>query len=483
MIEINQKQQTLKGPVKISGVGLHTGTNVNMVFLPATEGHGYKFQRVDLPGQPIIEADCDLVTDTSRGTTLEKHGAKVSTVEHTLAAMVGLQIDNVLIQMDGPECAIMDGSSMPFVEAILKVGIEEQEAEREYFEIPQNIHYTDDENKVEMVAMPLNDYRLTVMVDYNSPVLGSQHASVTHISEFKDQIASCRTFCFLHELETLVQNNLIKGGDLNNAIVIVDRIVKDEELDHLATLFNKPKVEVRKEGILNNVELRFQNEPARHKLLDLIGDLALAGVHIKAQVMAARPGHAANVAFAKKIKALYKKTKKRQMAGIPHYDPNKPPLYNIHQIMNFLPHKWPFLLVDKVIEKSEKHIVAIKNVTYDQYYFPGHFPKEPLFPGVLQIESMAQAGGVLILSELPNPELYSTYFVKIESAKFKGKVVPGDTLVIKMELLEPIRRNLCIMRGKAWVGDTLVCEADMTAQMVRNEQPETSVSPEKIADN
>ncbi|MES2619135.1 MAG: bifunctional UDP-3-O-[3-hydroxymyristoyl] N-acetylglucosamine deacetylase/3-hydroxyacyl-ACP dehydratase [Bacteroidota bacterium] len=461
------KQTTLKQAVTIAGVGLHTGANVNLTFQPAPENHGYKFQRMDLDKQPIIEADCDLVVDTSRGTTLEKNGARISTVEHALAALVGLEIDNVLLQIDGPEMPIMDGSSKPFVDKLLAVGIIEQEAEREYFIVPTNVHYNDPEHQVEMVAMPLDDYRATVMVDYNSPVLGSQHAMITNLSEFKTQIASCRTFCFLHELEIMLNNNLIKGGDLNNAIVIVDRVVEDHEMERLAKIFNKPKVEVRKEGILNNVELRFQNEPARHKLLDLLGDLALIGMPIKAQIMAARPGHASNVAFAKKIKALIKKTKKKAVNEAPVYNPNVKPLYEHKDISRFLPHKHPFLLVDKIIEKSATHVVAIKNITADQYFFQGHFPGDPIFPGVLQLEAMAQAGGVLVLSEVPDPENYATYFLKIDNAKFKDKVVPGDTLILKLELLEPIRRGICLMRGRAYVGDKLVSEAEMMAQIAK----------------
>ena len=462
MSQINPKQTTLKAPVTLQGVGLHSGAEVSLTFQPAEAHHGYKFRRVDLPGQPIIEADCDLVTDTSRGTTLEKNGASISTVEHVLAALVGLEIDNVLMDVSGPEMPIMDGSSIPFVEALSACGTIELEAEREYFEIPYNIHYTDPENQVEIIAMPVNEYRLTVMVDYNSPVLGSQHAALTHISEFKHQIAPCRTFCFLHELEMLLANNLIKGGDLNNAIVVVDRAVSQDELDRLAKVFKKPSVEVRKEGILNNLELRFQNEPARHKLLDMVGDLALAGMPIKGQIMAARPGHASNVAFAKKIKQVIKKELRRKQEGPPQYDVNAKPLYNTTDIIKMLPHKHPFLLVDKIVSKDERTIVAVKNITYDQPFFAGHFPGDPIMPGVLQLEAMAQAGGVLILSTVPDPENYSTYFLKIDNAKFKDKVVPGDTLVMKMELLD-IRRGICTMTGKAFVGDKLVSEAEMTA--------------------
>jgi len=461
------KQTTIKNSITVSGVGLHTGAVVNLTFSPAPVNHWYKFQRTDLEGQPIIEADCELVVDTSRGTTLEKNGARVNTVEHALAALVGLELDNVLLEIDGPEMPIMDGSSKPFVDALLSVGIVEQDAEREYFHIPVNVHYNDNQNHIEMVAMPLDDYRATVMVDYNSPVLGSQHATITNLNEFEKEIASCRTFCFLHELEMMLNNNLIKGGDLNNAIVIVDRVVEDEEMERLAKVFNKPKVEVRKEGILNNLELRFQNEPARHKLLDLLGDLALIGMPIKAQIMAARPGHASNVAFARKIKALIKKTKKKNNSDAPVYNPNVKALYEFKEISKFLPHKHPFLLVDKILEKTPTYVIAIKNITGDQYFFDGHFPGDPIFPGVLQLEAMAQAGGVLILSEVEDPENYTTLFLKIDKARFKDKVVPGDTLVMKLEMLEPVRRGICLMRGRCFVGEKLVSEAEMMAQIVK----------------
>lgn len=470
------KQTTLKGPVTLSGVGLHTGAVVNMTLQPAAENHGYKFKRLDIEGQPIVDADVDNVVDTSRGTTIEQNGARVYTVEHILAALAGLEIDNVLIELDGPEIPIMDGSAEIFVDEITKTGFIEQDVEREYFVVPSNIHYVEEEKGLEMIAMPLDDYRLTVMVDYNSPILGSQHASITNLKEFRKEIAASRTFCFLHELEMLLSQNLIKGGDLSNAIVIVDRHVDSSELEHLAQLFNKPKVEVRKEGILNNVDLRYQNEPARHKLLDLIGDLALIGMPIKAQIMAARPGHAANVAFAKKIKALIKK--KKNKADVPQYDPNKKPVYEHAEISKILPHKFPFLLVDKVIELTANHVVAVKNITGDQYFFQGHFPENPIMPGVLQIEALAQAGGVLVLSKVPDPENYSTYFMKIDNAKFKEKVIPGDTLVLRMELIAPIRRGVCIMKGSAYVGDKLVTEAEMVAQVIRDKAPyeETEVA-------
>jgi UDP-3-O-[3-hydroxymyristoyl] N-acetylglucosamine deacetylase/3-hydroxyacyl-[acyl-carrier-protein] dehydratase len=469
-VEMEHLQTTIKDSITLSGVGLHTGNLVNLTFVPAAEDHGYKFQRVDMEGQPTINADVDYVTDVSRGTTLEHEGVKVSTVEHVLAALAGLQIDNVLIQMDAAETPIMDGSSKPFVDKLLEVGIVEQKKARIYFEIPYNISYEEQDRGVEMVAMPLNDYRLTVMIDYNSPVLGSQHASISELKEFATEISSCRTFCFLHELEMLVEHDLIKGGDLNNAIVIVDRVVEDHELESLAKLFNKPKVEVKKEGILNNVDLRFQNEPARHKLLDMIGDLALIGMPIKAQIMAARPGHAANVAFAKKIKRIIEQEKKeaKRLENVPEYDPNVPPVFNYQEIEKILPHTFPFLLVDKVLRLDEREIIAVKNITGDQYFFQGHFPGEPLMPGVLQLEAMAQVGGVLVLHDKEDPGKWSTYFVKIESAKFKGKVVPGDSLLIRMELRAPIRRGLCLMHGEGYVGDRMVCEADMMAQIVEN---------------
>lgn len=462
---MNVKQRTIKSPVSVSGTGLHTGASATMTFSPAPENHGYKFRRVDIEGSPVIDADCDNVTDTSRGTTITQNGASVSTVEHVLAALVGLEIDNVLIDIDGPETPIMDGSSIFFVDALTEVGTVEQDADREYYHIPYNIHYSEGDRKVEMVAMPLDDYRFTCMVDYNSPVLGSQHASISSISEFKKEIASCRTFCFLHELEMLLKHDLIKGGDLNNAIVVVDKDVNNEELQHLAKLFNREEIKVAPQGILNNIELRHQNEPARHKLLDMIGDLALVGVPLKGHIMAARPGHAANVAFAKKIKALIKKERSRKHVKV--YDPNMKPVYDTVQIMNILPHRPPMLLVDKILELTKTHVVGLKSVTMNEPFFAGHFPGAPVMPGVLQIEAMAQTGGILVLNTVPDPENYLTLFLKIENARFKDKVLPGDTLIFRCDLIGPIRRGIAQMKGIGMVGERVVVEAELMAQIVR----------------
>jgi UDP-3-O-[3-hydroxymyristoyl] N-acetylglucosamine deacetylase/3-hydroxyacyl-[acyl-carrier-protein] dehydratase len=462
-------QHTLQSEITISGVGLHTGLQVDMSLKPATPGFGIKFQRSDLPNKPIVKADVDFVSDTSRGTTLEHNGARISTVEHLLAALVGMGIDNILIDLNGPEVPIMDGSSQPFIEAIEQAGIQQQDAKKVYYSIDSNIYFYDEAKRVEMVALPSIDYKITTLIDFNSPVLGTQHAALKHIRDFKKDIGPCRTFCFLHELEYRLDNNLIKGGDLNNAIVVVDKAVKDEQLEHLAKAFKRKKISVKTEGIgiLNNIQLRFPNEPARHKLLDVVGDLALIGYPIKAHIIANRPGHSSNVAFAKKIKQYIKKN--RHSRDIPVYDPNQPPVFDIRRIEKSLPHRFPFLLVDKIIELSDTHVVGIKNVTFNEYFFQGHFPGNPIMPGVLQIEALAQAGGILALNTYQDPENYDTYFLKIDNCKFKQKVLPGDTMILKLELLSPIRRGICEMRGTVFVGNKVCTEADLVAQIVKKD--------------
>lgn len=461
------RQTTIRQSVSISGVGLHTGASVTLTFHPAPENHGYKFRRIDMPGQPVVEADVDHVSDTERGTTLNKNGARVSTIEHVLAALVGLEIDNVLMDIDGPEMPIMDGSSRPFIDLLDKAGVEEQKEERRYIVLTENLTYEDPVRKSEMLAVPSDEYRLTVMVDYNSDLLGTQHASIYNVREFRHEIADSRTFVFLHELEMLLQHNLIKGGDINNAIVVVDKPIPQEKLDHLAKVFKKENVKAER-GFLNHVKLRYINEPARHKLLDIVGDLALVGAPIKGHILAARPGHVANVAFARKIREMIKKEKLK--VKVPVYDPSAKPLYDINGIMKILPHRPPFLFIDKIIELTDRHVVGVKSVTMNEWFFPGHFPGAPVMPGVIQVEAMAQVGGILVLNTVPDPENYLTYFLKIDNTKFRDMVMPGDTIIFHLELIAPIRRGICHMLGKAYVGGRIVMESEMMAQISRREK-------------
>ncbi|MEO8415396.1 MAG: bifunctional UDP-3-O-[3-hydroxymyristoyl] N-acetylglucosamine deacetylase/3-hydroxyacyl-ACP dehydratase [Ginsengibacter sp.] len=460
----NSFQHTIKEEVVISGAGIHTGQSVTMRIKPAEPNTGINFQRTDLNGSPIVKADVDNVIETNRSTTIEANGARVGTIEHLMAALTGMLIDNVLIEIDGEEVPILDGSSQLFIEHLSKAGIQKQHAAKIYYTIQHNITFVDEVKKVEMVALPYDGYRINTLIDFNSTVLGTQHADLKNISDFKKEIAPSRTFCFFHELELLIANDLIKGGDINNAIVVVDKPVTAEQVDRISKIFHKEDVKVSEAGILNNLTLRFPNEPARHKLLDVVGDLALVGFPFKAHIIANRPGHSSNIKFAKKIKEHIKKYKHRQ--DIPKYDPNIPPLLDIHDIERTLPHRYPFLMVDKIIELSDTHVVAIKNVTYNEPFFQGHFPGNSVMPGVLLAEALAQAGGFIAIPR-NTEDKYDTYFLKIDNCKFKQKVVPGDTLILKMELLHPIRRGICEMRGTVYVGDKVVTEAILIAQIVK----------------
>lgn len=462
---MSDKQKTIQEEIHLSGIGLHTGKEVNLTMKPAKENTGFVFVRTDLEGRPQVEADVNYVTTTERGTTLEKLGVKIHTCEHLLAALVGMDLDNVIMEMDSSEPPILDGSSKYFVEAIEKVGVEEQSAIREYLVIKEVLSYVDTNTGSEITIIPSENYEVTTMVDFGTKVLGTQNASLKNLSDFKEEIASARTFSFLHELEQLLDHNLIKGGDISNAIVYVDKELTPETTEKLKVAFGKEDVSIRPNGILDNLTLNYPNEAARHKLLDVIGDLALVGVKIKGRVIANKPGHFVNTQFAKKLNRQWKLQKKK---NVPDFDLTKEPVFDINGIMKLMPHRPPFLLLDKVLELSDSHVVGLKNVTMNEPFFVGHFPKEPVMPGVLQVEALAQAGGILVLASVPDPENYSTYFIKIDKVKFKRKVVPGDTLIFKIELIEPIRRGIVHMQGYGYVGDAVALEAELMAQVARN---------------
>ncbi|MGO4773802.1 bifunctional UDP-3-O-[3-hydroxymyristoyl] N-acetylglucosamine deacetylase/3-hydroxyacyl-ACP dehydratase [Flavobacterium sp. W22_SRS_FK3] len=460
------KQKTIKNEISLTGVGLHTGKEVTMTFKPAPINNGFTFVRIDLQGQPVIEADANYVVNTQRGTNLEKLGVKIQTPEHVLAALVGCDLDNVIIELNASELPIMDGSSKYFVEAIENAGTEEQDAKRNVYVVKEVISFTDETTGSEILVMPSDDYQVTTMVDFGTKVLGTQNATLKSIADFKDEISNSRTFSFLHELESLLENGLIKGGDLNNAIVYVDKEISDATMENLKRAFGKDEISVKPNGVLDNLTLHYPNEAARHKLLDVIGDLSLIGVRIQGKIIANKPGHYVNTQFAKKLAKIIKI---EQRNHIPVYDLNQEPLMDIHKIMAVLPHRPPFLLIDRIIEMSSTHVVGLKNVTMNENFFVGHFPDAPVMPGVLIVEAMAQTGGILVLSTVPDPENYLTYFMKIDNVKFKHKVLPGDTLIFKCDLISPIRRGICHMQANAYANGKLVAEAELMAQIARKQ--------------
>ena len=458
------KQQTLKGQFTVKGKGLHTGLEIEATFLPAPENHGYKFQRIDLEGQPIIDALAENVSGTTRGTVLERGDVKVSTVEHALAALYAAGIDNCLIQLNAPEMPILDGSAAEYCANIANVGIVEQAADKNFYIIKQKIEVRDDSTGASIIALPDDGFSVDVMVDFNSKVLANQFASLDNLSDFPAEISACRTFVFVREIEPLVKANLIKGGDLDNAIVIYDTPMAQEELDHIADIMGSPHKQVNEFGYINNKPLAFENEPARHKLLDVLGDMALIGRPVIGRIIATKPGHSLNTAFAKQIR----KEIKRQDIQAPRYNPSVEPIMDVNQIRRLLPHRYPFMMVDKIIEKGESYIVGVKNVSVNEPFFQGHYPQEPVMPGVLQVEAMAQTGGLLVLSSVDEPEKYSAYFMKIDNVKFRQKVVPGDTLIFHVSFMTPLRRGCAMMKGYAFVGEKIVTECEFMAQIVKN---------------